>query len=126
MKEIISLSKKSGTPFFTASSLRFFPGITKLKNKGEYGEILSVDAYSPAGLEPHHTDLYWYGIHGVETLYALMGPGCSKVTRVFNEDGEVVVVLSFVVLVWVCRVCVIHGFCCMCEACALDCFCSCL
>ena len=91
VKEIIALSKKSGTPFFTASSLRFFPGITKLTNKDEYGEILSVDAFSPAALEPHHTDLYWYGIHGVETLYALMGPGCIKVTRVFNEDGEVVV-----------------------------------
>ncbi|MFH1965242.1 MAG: Gfo/Idh/MocA family oxidoreductase, partial [Acidobacteriota bacterium] len=26
VKEIIALSKKSGTPFFTASSLRFFPG----------------------------------------------------------------------------------------------------
>ncbi len=91
VKEIIALSKKSGTPFFTASSLRFFPGITKLRNADEYGETLSVDAFSPAALEPHHTDLYWYGIHGVETLYALMGPGCKKVTRIFNEDGEVVV-----------------------------------
>jgi predicted dehydrogenase len=91
VKEIISLSKTSGTPFFTASSLRFFPGITKLRNEDEYGEIIAVDAFSPAALEPHHTDLYWYGIHGVETLYALMGPGCVKVNRIFNEDGEVVV-----------------------------------
>ena len=91
VKAIMALSEKTGTPFFTASSLRFFPGITKLRNKEEYGEILSVDAFSPAALEPHHTDLYWYGIHGVETLYALMGPGCKKVTRIFNEDGEVVV-----------------------------------
>jgi len=91
VKKIIELSKESGTPFFTASSLRFFPGITKLRNQAEYGEILCVDAYSPASLEPHHTDLYWYGIHGVETLYSLMGPGCVKVSRTFNEDGEVVV-----------------------------------
>jgi len=88
---IIDLSRETGTPFFSASSLRFFPGITKLKNKEEYGSIISVDAFSPAGLEPHHTDLYWYGIHGVETLYALMGTGCKQVTRIFNDDGEVVV-----------------------------------
>ena len=91
VQAIMALSKETGTPFFTASSLRFFPGVTKLRNKEEYGEIISVDAYSPASLEPHHTDLYWYGIHGVETLYALMGPGCKKVSRIFNEDGEVVV-----------------------------------
>lgn len=91
VNKIIELSRETGTPFFSASSLRFFPGITKLNNQQEYGEIIAVDAYSPAGLEPHHTDLYWYGIHGVETLYALMGPGCSQVTRIFNEDGEIVV-----------------------------------
>lgn len=91
VEAIIELSRETGTPFFSASSLRFFPGITKLNNQEEYGKIISVDAFSPAGLEPHHTDLYWYGIHGVETLYALMGPGCEQVTRIFNEDGEVVV-----------------------------------
>ncbi len=90
VKKIIALSRETGTPFFSASSLRFFPGITKLKNQEEYGRIIAVDAYSPAALEPHHTDLYWYGIHGVETLYALMGPGCKQVSRIFNEDGEVV------------------------------------
>jgi predicted dehydrogenase len=94
VNKIINLSRDTGTPFFSASSLRFFPGITKLNNQQEYGEIIAVDAYSPAGLEPHHTDLYWYGIHGVETLYALMGPGCSQVTRIFNEDGEIVVGLG--------------------------------
>lgn len=88
-REIVRLSKESGVPFFSASSLRFFPGVAQLAEGPE--KVLAADAFSPASLEPHHPDLYWYGIHGVEILYTLMGPGCKEVTRVFNDDGEVVV-----------------------------------
>ena len=36
-------------------------------------------------VEPHHPDLFWYGIHGVEILFTVMGPGCETVTRVGPE-----------------------------------------
>ena len=32
-------------------------------------------------IEPHHPDLFWYGIHGCEILFTIMGPGCKTVTR---------------------------------------------
>jgi hypothetical protein len=37
----------------------------------------------------HHPDLYYYGIHGVEALYAAMGTGCVSVTRRIEEDVDV-------------------------------------
>ena len=43
-----------------------------------------------ARLERHHPDLFWYGIHGVETLFTIMGPGCVSVTRSQTKDAELV------------------------------------
>jgi hypothetical protein len=34
--------------------------------------------------------LFWYGVHGIEALYTLMGPGCESVSRVQSKDTEVV------------------------------------
>jgi predicted dehydrogenase len=90
-REIARLARESRVPCFSASSLRFFPGITKLKGSDAVGDILGCDAYSPCATEEHHPDLYWYGVHGVEILFTLLGTGCESVTRVAAPDYDVVV-----------------------------------
>ncbi len=60
------------------------------RNDPKLGDVLGCDAYGPCSLEPHHPDLFWYGIHGVETLFTIMGPGCESVTRVQTKNGEFV------------------------------------
>jgi predicted dehydrogenase len=89
--EIFRLARAAGVPCWSASSLRFSPGIAGMRNNAEIGDVLGCDAWSPATLEEHHPDLYWYGIHGVETLYTIMGPGCETVRRVQVKDCEHVV-----------------------------------
>lgn len=89
--EIQRLAKESGTPCFSASSLRWFPGVTSLMDNPKVGDITGVSAYSPCELEPHHPDLFWYGIHGVEILYTLMGTGCETVSRTSTDDFDYVV-----------------------------------
>jgi predicted dehydrogenase len=88
--EIFRLSKASGVPCFSSSSLRFSPGIAQMRNNEKVGEVLGCDAYSPCSLEEHHPDLYWYGIHGVETLYTIMGAGCDSVSRTHTQDTDFV------------------------------------
>jgi hypothetical protein len=60
------------------------------KNKTA-GEVLGCDTYGPCSLEEHHPDLYWYGVHAVEMLFTIMGPGCKSVRRVQSDNYEHVV-----------------------------------
>lgn len=89
-KEIVRLAKAAGVPFFSSSSLRFVPDIQAMKRDPALGDLIGAIAFSPSPTEPHHPDLFWYGIHGVETLYTLMGPGCESVTRTYTNGADVV------------------------------------
>ena len=89
--EIFRLAKENNVPCWSSSSLRYCPGIIELKEKNTVGKILGCDVYSPCSLEEHHPDLYWYGVHGVEMLFAVMGPGCQSVRRIQTDAYEHVV-----------------------------------
>ncbi len=89
--EIFRLARERGVPCFSSSSLRFSPGIIGMRDDPRTGKVLGCEAHSPCTLEPHHPDLFWYGIHGVELLYTIMGTGCERVTRVQTDGTEVVV-----------------------------------
>ncbi len=88
--EIFRLAKESNVPCFSSSMLRFSPATQAIRNDPKVGEVLGCVAYSPCSLEEHHPDLYFYGIHAVETLYTIMGPGCVSVSRVHTPDTDVV------------------------------------
>jgi hypothetical protein len=88
---IYDLAKKLKVPVFSSSSLRFSPGILGMRKDAKVGKVLGCAAYGPCELEKHHPDLFWYGIHGVETLFTIMGPGCKSVVRVHTPDTDLVV-----------------------------------
>ncbi|HEY2945732.1 MAG TPA: Gfo/Idh/MocA family oxidoreductase [Vicinamibacteria bacterium] len=90
-REIVRLSRDSGVPFFSSSSLRFAADVQALAKSDTLGGITGAFTFGPENLEPHHPDLFWYGIHAVEMLYTLLGPGCDRVTRVKTEIADTVV-----------------------------------
>ena len=87
-KAIFMEAEKYQVPVFSASSLRFSTGMQEIKN-GKIGAVLGADTYSPMKFEKTHPDLFWYGIHGVEMLFTVMGTGCVSVQRSISENEEV-------------------------------------
>ncbi|MFC1757938.1 Gfo/Idh/MocA family protein [Planctomycetota bacterium] len=80
----------ANVPVFSSSSLRYTPGAQEIRN-GAIGKVWGCDAFSPCSLESTHPDLFWYGIHGVESLFTVMGTGCKTVVRSSTADTDVVV-----------------------------------
>ncbi len=89
--EIFRLAEAAGVPLFTASSLRFAKN-TQAVRAGSLGKVQSAETTSPAHVEKTHPDLYWYGVHGCESLFTVMGVGCETVERRTTADGKIEVV----------------------------------
>ncbi|HOW70701.1 MAG TPA: gfo/Idh/MocA family oxidoreductase [Phycisphaerae bacterium] len=106
-KEAVRIIKAANLPCWSGSSLRFDSAMVGfLEEQAEKrakaasqpagkdarkGEVLGCDAYSPAEQEPTNPGFFWYGIHGVEILYTLMGRGCRKVQCSTTPDADLAV-----------------------------------
>ncbi len=88
---IYDLARETHTPCFSSSSLRYSPGIVALRDNAKVGEVIGCDTFGPCALEEHHPDLFWYGVHGVESLFTIMGTGCESVARTHTEGTDVAV-----------------------------------
>jgi predicted dehydrogenase len=88
--EIYRLAEAAGVPIFSCSQHRFSPGFIGMRNHEEVGDVLGCEVYGGCPREPHHPDLFWHAVHGIETLYTIMGPGCTSVTRASTDAAELV------------------------------------
>jgi len=89
--DVFREAEASGTPCFSNSSLRYSPGIAGMAKDPKLGRVLGCDAYSNnKSILPGHPDLFYYGIHGCEVLFTIMGPGCQTVSRVKGETADLV------------------------------------
>jgi predicted dehydrogenase len=87
--EIFRLAHEAGVPCFSSSSLRYYPSLLALQ-KMPIGELKGAISYGPCTFEPHHPDLFWYGVHPSEALFAVMGTGCQTVSRVHSSSTDIV------------------------------------
>lgn len=89
--EVFRLAQEAKVPIFTASSLRFAKNTLAVRD-GAIGTVTNAWCGSPAHLEKTHPDLFWYGVHGCESLFTVMGTGCESVKRGTTADGKIEVV----------------------------------
>ncbi len=80
---IFRLAKEHNVPVFSCSSNRFATQIEAVRGgRPDIGSLRGCDICGPCASIQHHPTLYFYGIHGIEMLYALMGRGCVSVSCV--------------------------------------------
>ena len=87
---IFTAARKYKTPVFSSSSLRYGKNSQAVR-AGSIGTVTRCETTSPCNLEKTHPDLFWYGIHGVESLFTVMGAGCETVVRAESTAGRDVV-----------------------------------
>lgn len=90
VRAIFRHADETKTPCFTSSALRFCEEVQTLAGDKAVGDVVGCEAVSPMHIEPSHPDLFWYGVHGVEALYTILGPGCETLTRTDTESSTVV------------------------------------
>ena len=73
-RAMADLAEKTGTPFMSASSLRFVPDILKLRDE--------VESVGPVNLAQAicGNELIYYGIHALSMIYAVLGDGGGAVS----------------------------------------------
>ncbi|RRN76684.1 hypothetical protein EIM50_23445 [Pseudoxanthomonas sp. SGD-10] len=90
LKDVIRIYKAAeeyGVPVYSSSLLRYIVNYPEIERQGK---ALGSFTYGPAMVEKTHPDLFWYGIHGVEMLFKIMGPGCQTVSRTSTDGVDIV------------------------------------
>lgn len=87
---IFDLAARRKVPCFSSSSVRFGAGLQELKKNPALGQVAGASTWGPCSYQEGTPDLFFYGIHGVEALYTLMGTGCETVSRVQAGDADLV------------------------------------
>jgi len=91
-RAIADLAEAHHVPLFSASSIRFMEELqSALSAVTDKQSVYGADVFGPMELEETQPGLFWYGIHSVDMLYQILGPGCEKVQAFTNEEHEFVV-----------------------------------
>jgi hypothetical protein len=84
-RKIVSLAREHDAPLFSASAVRYYQEVTDYqKGREEIGQVKTGSVWSPA-----HRDMAFYGIHAIEIMSALWGPGARWVSAFHSDEKHV-------------------------------------
>jgi predicted dehydrogenase len=88
--EIFRLAGEQGLPIMSSSSLRYAEQLVKGLAQVQRSDIQSATVSGPLAIEPTQSHYFWYGIHSIEMLYTIAGPGCKELSVTVTETEEII------------------------------------
>jgi predicted dehydrogenase len=90
-KEMFSLAREANIPLMSCSALRYADNLSALL-KASSEPIVGVDVFGPMNVLPEPPGLFWYGIHSIEILVSVLGPGWKQVQTIHNDNTDLVTI----------------------------------
>lgn len=88
-RQLLDAARRGNARCYSASSLRFVAELEQLDLE-KLGRIVAVDAVGPGELNESMEGLFFYGVHAIELVDAIAGPGVAKVSAVHTPDRDLV------------------------------------
>jgi len=83
---LVALAREHKAPLMSCSALRYAREVVEFKKAmGGLGEIMTGNSICSG-------DLIYYGIHALEQLYVVVGPGIRSVQNVGESDKDIVLI----------------------------------
>jgi predicted dehydrogenase len=89
-EEMAALADMYGTPIMSSSALRFSEGLRNVLSRSDKGETIGADCFGPMDFQESQ-GYFWYGIHGVEMMFTILGEGAEAVSTASNDAHDCVV-----------------------------------
>lgn len=87
---IARIAREYNTAVTTTSSFRFAHGIDDIL-QSEDQTILNCQVFGKMDMFEDYRDYFWYGVHGCDILYRMMGTGCKAVHAITGEPSDLLV-----------------------------------
>lgn len=90
-RAMVELAREKNVTLISASAMRFADEVLEFtRRQAEYGPLLGAVSYGPAKRAEGNPGLFHYGIHAVELLCTLMGPGCERIAVETSDAADTV------------------------------------
>ncbi|MEH7014081.1 Gfo/Idh/MocA family oxidoreductase [Neobacillus niacini] len=89
--KMVELSEKYNTPIMSSSALRFAETLGQALSAQDKGNIIGADCFGPMEMVETQPGYFWYGIHTIEMLYAILGSGAKNVRTESNQDYDLII-----------------------------------
>lgn len=90
-KQLLKLARDGNARCYSASSLRFVTELEELaKRRESLGDLVAVDAVGPGELNESMAGLFFYGVHSIELVDAIWGPGVKRISAIRTEPRDLV------------------------------------